>query len=88
MGVVRGEHWVILYEKKTVAFLKTVMLFSRKNQVDSQVFSLAPSYHLHPYSGMQFIPYIKSQCINLALMLFSAKRYALKNPYKKIRILD
>ena len=78
-----GEHWVILYEKMTVASLKTVMLFSRKNQVDSWVFSLAPSYYLHPYSGMQFIPYIKSQYIHLAVMLFSEKCYALKNPYKQ-----
>ena len=58
------------------------MLFSQKNEVDSRVFSLAPSYYLHPYSDMQFIPYIKPQYIYLALILFSAKRYVLKNPYK------
>ena len=56
-----GKHWVILYEKKAVAFLKTVMFFSWKNQVDNRVFSLAPSYYLHPYSDMQFIPFIESQ---------------------------
>ena len=56
-----GKHWVILYEKKAVAFLKTVMFLSRKNQVDNRVFSLAPSYYLHPYSDMQFIPFIESQ---------------------------
>ena len=54
------------------------MFFSRKNQVDNRVFSLAPSYYLHPYSDMQFIPFIESQYIYLALMLFSAKSYALK----------
>ena len=59
------------------------MLFCRKNQVDSQVFSLAPSYYLYTYGDMQFIPFIESQYIYLALMLFSAKRYVLKNPYKK-----
>ena len=60
-GGSKGEHWVILYEKKAVAFLKTVMFFSRKNQVDNWVVSLAPSYYLHPYSDMQFIPFIESQ---------------------------
>ena len=83
-----GEHWVILYENREVAFLKTVMFFSQKNQVDNRVFSLAPSYYLHPYSDMQFIPFIESQYIYLALMLFSAKSYALNNPYQKTGILD
>ena len=37
---------------------------------------------------MQFIPFIESQYIYLALMLFSAKSYALNNPYQKTGILD
>ena len=56
-----GKHWVKLYENKAFAFLNTVMFLSRKNKVDNRVFSLAPSYYLHPYSDMQFIPFIESQ---------------------------
>ena len=62
-GEALGNTVCVLYEKKTVAFLKTVMFFSRKNQVDNRVFSLAPSYYLHPCSDMHFIPFIESQYI-------------------------